>query len=171
MADCMGFRDVGQTLLRYEAECRGANGNYGALGVDRRDAKAFAEEPQRRRQHRGLQEDRVEETRAAKTPGKPAQKRQKAASEVPAKHEEGVSGGKTAVEETPPTLAELGDLQKDDVLRKLVEKLEGRASTLAANLKLEANQKVDGEAQQASGLHLTAQWVTKRANRIRLGIM
>jgi hypothetical protein len=69
--------------------------------------------------------------------------------EVRAEPREGFHVGKGPVGES---LAELGSLQKEDVLRKLVEKLEGRASTLAANLKLEAIQKVDAGGNHASGL-------------------
>jgi hypothetical protein len=149
------LRDVEQTLLRNEAERRGPGTTNGAVGIGSRDAGTLAKEPPGHRRHRRPQKNRVKGTRDAQSPGKPALKHQKAISVAPAKSE----GKVPTVEETPQTLAELGDLQKEDVLRKLVEKLEGRASTLAANLKLEANHKVDGEAKQASGLKLTAQCV------------
>lgn len=53
---------------------------------------------------------------------------------------------------TPQSLAQLGRNAKEDVLKSLMEKLEGRACTLAANLKLDAHQKVDVGVPQTSGM-------------------
>ena len=63
---------------------------------------------------------------------------------------DGEAPGKDAGEGQPQTLAQLAWDAKEDVLRKLMEKLDGKASMLAANLKLTAHQKA-GEGVPASG--------------------